>query len=181
MAEKTDIGVSHSTLKDRLVCDDDVGEIRDGDIRYLMIRADALMGIFARLAPEVRKLALESFCESIAEFGGRSARSYRERGAAEPGAFLQVIAETAPQLGWGTWQFSGPQDGAIVLEVQNSPFVAGFGSSDHPVCAPIRGMLTAVAGFLMEGKVQVRETDCGACGSTSCRFVVDTAANRSGA
>jgi predicted hydrocarbon binding protein len=164
-------------FRDRLVYDAEHGEYRDGDIRYMMIRPDALMGMIAELPADVRPLALEAFARSIRSFGGRSARSYQATGAADAAALLGVIQETAPQLGWGRWQLVRTAEG-IALSVENSPFAAGAGRSPYPVCAPIRGMLTAVGEMVLDEPVDVVETACAATGAPCCQFAVRRAAER---
>ena len=159
------------TFRERLVWDR--GEIRDGDIRYLMIRPDGLMGMFARLTPQAREEALEAVCASITEHGAKSAGAYRAMGADDTPALLDVIVRTAPQLGWGEWSFTESGARRLELRVDNSPFADGFGSGDRPVCAPIRGMLTALAGMIFARSVRVAETDCAACGAPSCLFMVE--------
>lgn len=163
-----------TAFRDRLVFDPDRGEYRDGTIRYMMIRPDALMGIIADLPEEMRPHAMEAFARSIRRAGGHSAHSYRASGAADATALLRTIAETAPQLGWGVWTFTQTMDG-LALEVANSPFAAGAGHSTHPVCAPIRGMLTAVGEMTLDQAVTVSETDCAACGAARCRFSLRSA------
>ena len=158
-------------FRERLVWDG--GEIRDGEIRYLMIRPDGLMGMFARLTEDAREEALEAVCASITEHGAKSAGAYRAMGADDAPALLDVIARTAPQLGWGEWNFMETGARRLALRVDNSPFAAGFGSGDSPVCAPIRGMLTALGGMIFDCPVRVVETDCAACGALSCLFVVE--------
>lgn len=155
---------------DRLIHDTAAGEIRDGDIRYLMFRTDAVMGLFKRLPEAARREALAALADSIAEHGGRSAAAYRASGAAGL-TLLDVIVETAPQLGWGTWTFveRGPE--RLVLEVRNSPFVHGFGASPTPVCAPITGMLRAVSAMVLDAATTVEELTCAAQGHALCRFV----------
>jgi predicted hydrocarbon binding protein len=160
-----------TNFRDRLTYDSERGEHRDGDIRYMMIRPDALMGMIAELPEEMRPLALEAFARSIRNFGGRSARSYQAAGAADTAALLGVIEETAPQLGWGHWQLERTATG-IALTVENSPFAAGAGHSPYPVCAPIRGMLTAIGEMVLGEPVAVAETTCAATGAPCCRFAV---------
>ena len=65
----------------------------------------------------------------------------------------------------------GPLD-LLVLTVRNSPFAAGYGASDVPVCHPIRGMLTAVGEMVLDRPVTVVETACAAMGAPECRFEV---------
>jgi uncharacterized protein len=159
----------------RLAFDPTRGEYRDGEIRYMMIRPDALMGMIAELPAATRPLALEAFARAIRRFGGRSARAYRDRGAADPAALLGVIEATAPELGWGVWRLVHTPD-RLALTVENSPFAAGAGPGEAPVCAPIRGMLAAVGGFALDGEVEVTETECAAAGAPCCRFTVTRAA-----
>ncbi len=155
-------------LRERLSFDAKRGEYRDGDIRYMMIRPDALMGLFAELPPPARGDALAAFARSVRRFGGRSARSYP---AADAQALLEVIAATAPELGWGVWDLRRVGE-ELALKVDNSPFAAGAGRSDEPVCAPIAGMLTAVGEMALGGPVTVAETQCVAAGAPCCRFAV---------
>jgi uncharacterized protein len=158
-------------FRDRLEFDPDRGEYRDGAIRYMMIRPDALMGLIAELPEAMRPHAMEGFMRAIRRIGGHSARTYQDAGTDD---LLRTIEETAPQLGWGRWTLTRTEDG-LALTVENSPFVAGAGASPHPVCAPIRGMLTAV-GEMTLGDVTVTETACAATGSPRCRFTVSRAA-----
>ena len=156
-------------FRDRLVFDAARGEYRDGDIRYLMLRPDALMGLFAELPEAARADALAALARSVARFGGRSAQAYRAAGAATGAALLETIAATAPQLGWGVWDLR-QEDDALELVVQNSPFAAGAGQATQPVCAAIGGMLRAVAEIVLEGDVAAAETACAAAGAPCCRF-----------
>lgn len=157
------------SFRDRLEWDGEKGEIRDRDIPYLLIRPDSLMGIFEFLPDTERAAAFEAFARSIAHYGKGSAESYQALGAAQADALMATIAETAPQLGWGIWSLSR-DEGGLSLTVRNSPFAAGYGQSDTPVCAPIRGMLEAVGGLVLGKAVRVRETGCVSCGADSCTF-----------
>lgn len=161
-------------FRDRLIFDAERGEYRDGAIRYMMIRPDALMGMIAEMPESARGHAMEAFGRAIRRFGGHSARAYRDAGAAD---LVATIEATAPQLGWGRWTLTRVE-GGLALTVENSPFAAGAGHSPHPVCAPIRGMLTAV-GEMMLGDVAVTETACAAMGAPCCAFSVRRAASPS--
>ena len=93
------------TFRERLVFDADRGEYRDGDIRYMMIRPDALMGIFAEIARTAG--APRRWSPSPVPSGAsavESARAYQDAGAPGPATLLRTIEETAPQLGWGQWR-----------------------------------------------------------------------------
>jgi predicted hydrocarbon binding protein len=143
------------------------GELSEGAARYLLIRHDSLMGLFQRLAEPARSEALAAFAASVAEHGGRSAESYR---ADNPSRLLPKLAEKASELGWGNWSFALEGE-SIVLTVHNSPFAQGFGNSSHPVCAPIAGMLQAVASMLSGEAAAASETSCAAMGGgDACVF-----------
>ena len=143
-----------------------LGELRDGDIRYLLIRHDSLMGLFTRLPEAARSQALAALADSVAEHGGRSAARYR---AEDPEKLLVTIASKASQLGWGRWTFERQGD-SIVLTVENSPFACGFGKADVPVCAAITGMLRAAAALALGGQVHAEEISCAAAGAATCVF-----------
>lgn len=146
------------------------GELRDGDVRYLLIRDDTLMGLFRGLPEGERAAALEALARSVVEHGRRSAQRYQTMGAAEARALLGVIEATAPQLGWGVWRFTGVSEQELALEVENSPFAAGYGASPLPVCHAIRGMLEAVGSLALGGAVRGFEEACAAQGHARCAF-----------
>ena len=156
-------------FKQRLTFDLAKGELRDGDIRYVILREDSLMGLFKRLPEPVRMEALKAFAASAAEYGGRSAARY----TAEDGDaryLLATIAANAPQLGWGVWHFSLSKAGELQLEVKNSPFAHGYGAAPEAVCAPITGMLSAVASIVFDAPAQAEEIHCACAGGSVCRF-----------
>jgi predicted hydrocarbon binding protein len=155
-------------FRDRLVFDGEHGAVMDQTRRYMLIRPEALMGLFRRLPEPARGEALDALAQSIVEQGSDSARAYAAMGG-EGEALARTVAATAPQLGWGVWSMEVAPD-ALRLEVRNSPFAAGFGASERPVCHPIRGMMQAVATMVLGGPVEAREVECAACGAPSCRF-----------
>lgn len=60
----------------------------------------------------------------------------------------------------------------FTVEVANSPFAEGFGPSDHPVCFPIKGMLSAMGELTLGRAVAVEETSCAAVSGDCCRFQI---------
>ena len=157
-------------FRERLKFDAEAGEYRDGAIRYMMIRPDALMGMIAELPEALQPEVFAAFARSIRRHGGHSAREYQRGGAATAEHLLRVIEETAPQLGWGRWTLTHGGD-TITLAVRNSPFAAGAGASRSPVCTPIRGMLSALAELVFGEEATVAETTCAACGADACTFI----------
>ena len=155
---------------ERLDWNTEAGEIRDGEVRYLFIRPDTLMGLFLTLPPEARGAALEALGRSTAEHGRKSAERYQRLGASEAAQLIATIEGTAPQIGWGVWRLSRSDDGGFALEVRNSPFAAGYGASQTPVCTPIVGMFIAVSSLIAGCETSGHETECVAAGAASCRF-----------
>ncbi|MCK9512581.1 MAG: hypothetical protein M0R28_15320 [Pigmentiphaga sp.] len=163
-------------LKDRLEHRD--GGIFDGDRRYIIMRADVLMGVLHQLPPEQRPAVLAAMADSVAANGGKSAQAYFEAIGRDPAVLLEVMESSSADLGWGEWRFVAPDGSApspanlsrgLHVEVRNSPFAAGHGPAEHPVCAPIAGMLRAV-GSLLVGGATVTEIECAAQGHAHCRF-----------
>ena len=142
------------------------GEWRDGDARYLLIRNDSLMGMFRFLDERSRNAVMEAMRESVMQHGGRSAKRYA---AENRGAFLAAVTAKATELGWGLWHFA-PEDGALRLIVENSPFPEGHGAAKGPVCAPIAGMLQSVASLALGGPALSEELRCVANGQPHCEF-----------
>ena len=158
------------SFRDRLVFDPKEGTYHDGAMRYMFLKPEALMGILKAVPPETRPKVLEAMAESVFVAGGKSAQTYQGQGAKAAQALLEVIGETAGQLGWGRWKLT-LSDTTLSVEVENSPFVYGHGPSETPVCAPIRGMLRAVSGLIFGTPTTVRETACAATGASTCRFI----------
>ena len=157
------------SFRDRLAFDAATGEIRDETRRYMLIRPEALMGIFAGLDDDARSAALAALERSVFVRGSNSAEAYRAMGAAEADALIETIRLSAPELGWGLWHFERTE-GRLTLTVENSPFAVGFGRSETPVCHAITGMLRAVAGLVFGRPAVSREIACAACGADACRF-----------
>jgi predicted hydrocarbon binding protein len=160
-------------FRQRLSFDLARGKLRDGDTRYLKLREDSLMGLFKRLSEPARADAFKAFAASLTEHGASSAARYLARGG-DAGDLLATIAATAAQLGWGVWRFSRAEDGELHLEVKNSPFAHGYGASSEAVCAPITGMLSAVASIVFDAPVQATEDLCASAGGGICRFSART-------
>ena len=142
----------------------------DGEVRYVTLRADTLMGMFRELPGPLRAQALSALASSTVKHGGDSARAYLESGAGDAAALLARVEKTAAEFGWGTWRFCERSSTRLALEVANSPFASGYGAADTEVCAPITGMLEAVAGLVLGGACEVREVECRARGAARCRF-----------
>ena len=172
-----------AALHERLVFDTERGAGLDGPRRYVLMRADVLMGVFANLDGEARTAALDALRRSVAEHGSDSVRVYRE--AVAPQALPALMEATAASLGWGRWQFDADDLASVHphadanpaaaprlrLAVADSPFAAAA-PHGSVACHAIAGMLEAVGGAIFDAPVDARETHCAAQGGDAvCRFV----------
>lgn len=152
--------------------DPEGGCISDGAIRYVMIRPDVLMGVGTALGDTAAFVgALERSAFANAR---RSFEAYRERGLLDSGNFLSVASDFAGRLGWGVWSvpIDASPDRPIEMDVRASPFAAGQGASDVPVCGTITGVLRALYAVALQREVAVIETHCAAQGHPRCRFTI---------
>ena len=62
---------------DRISRDPSLGELRDGNTRLFLTRADAFMDAFRRLDDDARYTIFSAFAQSIAEHSGQSVKHYR--------------------------------------------------------------------------------------------------------
>lgn len=154
------------------------GALHSGDIRYLLIRADALMGCFKPPALAGLPELYQAIEDSFSQFGGKSVLQYVDSSDSSTQQLWQKMEKMAPQLGWGQWSFAfGRTNGEIILTVSNSPFSAGHGSAEFAVCSPISGIVKSVAEQTFKVPVIVQESRCSAMSGDVCVFkaVVDTA------
>ena len=172
-------GVPGPRLRERLRHDADQGAWYDGARRYLLLRPDSLMGALRSLDATTRATVFDALAHSLQRCGGDSLRAYAARVNCDPQALLAATIDAACDLGWGQWTVQ--RDGDVLdVVVQQSPFAAGWLAADGgphegaapTVCAPIRGMLAALAQTLGAASPQVQETICAAQGHSECRFRV---------
>ena len=79
--------------------------MHDGPPRYLLMRADVLMGALHALTPAARADMLDALAQSTQRFGGQSLAAYAQQVGHERDALLQATASAAAELGWGRWGF----------------------------------------------------------------------------
>jgi uncharacterized protein len=166
-------------LRERLRHDAEQGAWLDGARRYLMLRPDSLMGALRGLDPPTRATVFDALALSLQRHGADSLRDYAAEVKGDPQALIDATIDAAFDLGWGQWTVQR-DGGALDVTVQHSPFAAGWLTAGRgvqeagapAVCAPIRGMLAALAQTLGDEASQVRELSCAAQGHAECRFVV---------
>jgi uncharacterized protein len=171
-------------LRDRLTWDEGRGALADGPRRYLMMRPDVLMGAVAALDGSARVAWLQAWADSTARHGAASLKAYAEAVAFDADALMAATVQAAADLGWGAWQLAR-HGHELHLTVTGSPFVDGWHAAcpeaaSIAVCAPVRGMLQALAGYMLPGRpLAVVELDCAATharpGPAACRFIARAA------
>lgn len=165
------------SLRQRMNWDTSNGQILDDTRRYVMLRNDVLMGIFARLDATSAQQALAAFERAVMESGGQSARAYFDALDHDVDRLLGTMTRFSAELGWGVWSFSRTPE-SLQLSVRNSPFAAGHPKpSASPVCHPIVGMLRTVGELVFDTPVNVKESQCCAheLQASHCVFTVTPA------
>ena len=157
-----------TALHQRLHFDTARGQVLDESRRYVLLRADVLMGTFDALPDAARNEALRAFGRSVATYGADSIRAYAAANGTE--ALPAVMERAAASLGWGRWKLDMERD-ALRLRVDNSPFAAASTRRSGPACHAIAGMLEGLAGVLWNGAVSAIETACAAQHGDACHFV----------
>ena len=94
--------MTSNRLYDRISRDPFMGELRDGNTRLFLMRADGFMDDFRRLDEDARYSMFSAFAQSIAEHSGQSVKHYRhELGPAAREIFLNAAVNMAADMGWG--------------------------------------------------------------------------------
>ena len=146
------------------------GEILVGDIRYILMRPDVLMGVAKHLDTNgggdfFAALEASAFAHAQASFS-----AYRDSTLFGAEDFLESSCKVAAGLGWGFWSAEPVVSGTRTVHVTNSPFADGHGPADRPVCSPITGVLRAIALMGYGEEMAVDETSCAAQGAARCSF-----------
>ncbi|GAA5092177.1 hypothetical protein [Paenalcaligenes hermetiae] len=166
-------------LIERMIWDTKNGQILDEERRYVMLRADVLMGIFNQLPDAERQQALHSFMNSVKAHGSNSVAAYWLAINKNPQVLLDTMIRISAQLGWGAWQICKYTPQELTIEVINSPFAKASIVSQTPVCTPILGIMESMGSFIFNGPVQVLEHFCHAQPnhSKSCLFIIKPVAH----
>ncbi len=154
--------MSKLLLHERLNFDTQHGQVLDQDRRYVLLRADVLMGLFDQLPEDAKSLALDAFYRSVFTHGGRSVAAYDVADGKNVPQLFETVGAGAASLGWGVWEFEHYKRSSV-LRVLNSPFAHSARASSSAVCAPIRGMFQALCSRAWNQSCAVVELKCFAC------------------
>jgi uncharacterized protein len=157
-------------LHQRLIFDTAKGQVMDQSRRYLLMRADVLMGMFDLLPENIRSQAYEAIEKSVAHFGSDSVRAYAAQPRVSQAQLLFTMQEAAASLGWGHWQLTR-KPAALELTVNNSPFATSSKQKNGCLCHPITGMLKGLANNVWSKEIHAREISCASyTGGITCHF-----------
>ena len=173
--------MANSPLHERLKFDTAGGQVLDADRRYVLMRADVLMGMFEFMPAAASRQALEALARSVATYGSGSVRAYDDPADPASRQLFEAVAQGAASLGWGVWEFELGER-SCRLSVRNSPFAAAFRKMRLPACAPIVGMMQAVCSHAWKHDCVAVEVECSACAAAAdaphdglCRFEASAA------
>jgi predicted hydrocarbon binding protein len=154
--------MANPPLHERLKFDVDQGQVLDADRRYVLMRADVLMGMFGFMPEPVARQALAALAQSVTVHGSGSVRAYDNPADPSSLQLFDAVAQGASSLGWGVWEF---HPGPLIchLTVRNSPFAAALRNMEGPACAPIVGMMQAVCSHVWKRSCAAVEVECSAC------------------
>jgi len=156
--------MANRPLHERLKFDIAHGQVLDANRRYVLLRADVLMGLFGFMPEAASQQALAAFAQSVAAYGSDSVRAYDNPADPSSLQLFEAVAQGASSLGWGVWAFDAGAD-ICRLAVRNSPFAAARGQRAGPACAPIVGMMQAVCSHVWKRGCVAVEVECSACAS----------------
>ena len=164
-----------SRLRERLIWDGEAGTLHDGPRRYLMLRPDVLMGAVQRLDGAAQAAMFDALAAAVQQHGADSLRAYAVACGGDPEALIAATVQAAADLGWGRWVLQR-QGVELHLHVHGSPFAqgwcdAGAASPTQAVCAPIRGMLQALATQVFAAPAIATECGCVVAGLAHCTFL----------
>lgn len=148
------------------------GQIMEDGIRYVLMRPDVLMGVAHELGGGTTQAFLSALERSAFRYVQSSFDRYQEKQTLSGADFIASTCEVARKLGWGEWATTEISPLSLTVEVKNSPFAAGFGTSQCPVCAAIAGILRAAALHAYGAQSEVTELSCAAQGAPVCRFEI---------
>ena len=167
--------MAKASLHERLKFDVTQGQVLDANRRYVLMRADVLMGMFELLTEAASRQALGALTRSVATYASDSVRAYDDPADPDSLQLFDAVVQGASSLGWGVWEFDlGAR--SCRLTVRNSPFAAAFRKIGLPACAPIVGMMQAVCTHAWKQECVAVEVQCCACAGGKalsedlCRF-----------
>lgn len=161
-------------IKQRMNWDTENGQILDENRRYILLRADVLMGIFTSLDSQQKQAALQSFQQSVYKNGNDSVQAYWQEIKGDSQQLLTSMMSISAQLGWGVWSVQEQTSERLIIHVRNSPFAQASKAQSEPICYAIVGIIEAMGQLIFNTQVHVFENQCAAHQSSPsvCSFTI---------
>ncbi len=153
----------------------ETGRLMFKDVRYMFIRPEVIATLHKRLEAELGPEKCTEIMMAAGDVGGsKSSQRYKEVFGYSEQEIVEFMCGMGGEIGWGIFSLAhlDVEQGELVIEVRDSPFVTGYGPSEASVCHLIRGVMGGMGAGIFEGEVSSEETSCVAKGDDICRFEV---------
>ncbi len=112
------------------------------------------------------------FYEAGKNAGMRWIDRFSKEWGLEDKKFIEAVANFYAELGWGKFNFEERSENELVVTIENSFIVRGYGISEVAVCHFLRGYNAGIAEVLKCKAIDAEETRCAAKGNEVCEFVM---------
>lgn len=163
------------------------GSLREADGRRLAVApADLLLSLhlalFERFADNSQDVLYRSGYEQGLQEMLRLNAFLREQYGGDAFDLWQMDAkfildawwQPLARAGWGScsFDFTLLARGIAIADMADSPIASALGSTDHPICHFLAGLLAGALSFFERAECHATEIECRAAGGKKCRFVI---------
>ena len=159
-------------IAEALEFDKEEGVLSFQGVRYFLLRPETMVAFQKAAERELGERASDLMFRSGFAGGSASSRKYREVFGMSEEETARYMCDMGSSLGWGRFSLVELDEGRLSVEVRNSVFAQGYGSSAAPVCHFTRGVLAGLGETVLGGDVEAVEELCLARGDGLCRFLV---------
>jgi predicted hydrocarbon binding protein len=150
------------------------GVIKQGDLRYLLVRPDTLANIQKGVEDRLGSKSSEYLYTAGASWSMGVLQRLKQALAEDDQELLRLFCEHATSLGWGEWRLEvmQPHEKGLAIRVKRSPIAQAYGQSDQPVCHLLAGAISGACEFIYHMPSACVEQSCAAQeGMDECLFV----------
>ena len=163
-----------NSILDELEYNPASGALTYRDVRYLLIRPEAIVGFQKAIEKQSRAAARDALFQGGYQGGYLSAKKYKKMQNFSDRETLDFMMAMGAEIGWGNftideYDFDSKK---LQIRVKNSPFAEAYGASTEGVCHLIRGVLCGLATILFSRSCAASEIECVAKGDHHCVFLV---------
>lgn len=163
-----------NVIVENLTFDPSAGRLAYKDVRYLLIRAETIVGFQKAMEATDEKAAADALYQGGFQGGYLSAMQYKKIHRFSDRQALDFMMRMGTEIGWGQFRLAkfDSQKQALQVIVEKSPFGEAYGRSGRPVCHLITGVISGLASVLFKKECIAREVECLARGDADCVFSV---------